>query len=316
MRSNSNRRLVSAGVLLAVLGGTQALAQESATPADAKSRTVEVNPGRAEAVHPGAATLSRLMRPVTIEFNGDQLENVLRFLRDVAGVEMEILWADDRNASGLDKEKSITLNARGLSVLNVLEKVLEQAASGSLTGGASWQLTDNGQLQVGTKDRLNQYRRRSIYDVADLMFEVTDKTQVPEFDLQSAFQQGGGGGGGGGQSPFQTQNQNQQGQAPIDRDEKMRDLQRLITDLVETEQWVDNGGDGASITRWQNTFIINAPDYIHRQIEGYSFWPKTPATTGGNAAKGRYVTLDLRMLNSTPDVPMRQREVTAFVPGR
>ena len=37
--------------------------------------------------------------------------------------------------------------------------------------------------------------------------------------------------------------------------------------------WTDNGGEGASMHLFNGTLIVNAPDYIHRQINGYSYWP-------------------------------------------
>jgi hypothetical protein len=68
------------------------------------------------------------------------------------------------------------------------------------------------------------------------------------------------------------------------------ELQNVLTTLVEPDQWVDNGGDAATIRFFQNTFIINAPDYVHRQINGYPYWSQR-ATKVATVKGRRYVTI-------------------------
>ena len=67
----------------------------------------------------------------------------------------------------------------------------------------------------------------------------------------------------------------------------------LLKELIETEQWADNGGDGATMKLYQGAIIINAPDYIHRQINGYPYWPAS-GTTSGVANGRRWVSLNGR----------------------
>lgn len=243
-------------------------------------------------IHTGDArrdTMLKLMRPITVDFQEKRLEDVIAFVRDFSGADIEALWIDDQNPTGLDKEKVISVKVTNGTVLSLMEKVLEKAKADS--GDNSWQMSDSGAFQIGSKERLNKYRRVEIYDINDLLMEVPDYRDVPKIDLQQALQAAqSGGGGGGGKSPFKDENEKNDEQRMRDREKQAEDLQKLITDLVETEQWTDNGGNGGTIRYYKGTLIVNAPDYIHRGIDGYHWWPGT--ATQSSVVKGRrYVTL-------------------------
>ncbi len=314
-----SQSLIAASVL-SFAGSTFA---QTSPPSDAKpeakssdaARGLNVSTLRAAPVHPGTQTLMKLMRTVTIEFKDNTLEDCMKFLHDVTGVDMEIFWIDDKNGTGLAKDTQINVTVKNLTALALLEKVLDKSGNELAGGGgATWQLTDGGSLQIGTKDRLNKFRRLEIYDISDMLFQTTNKTNVPQFDLQQAFQgsAGGGGGGGGGQSPFNNQNNQNQDNIPS-REEQAKTIRTLITSLVETDQWSDNGGDGGSITYWQGTLLINAPDYMHRQVDGYKFWPNSSQSVGVRNGR-RYVMLDSKVQYISPPT-FTTREIQAVTGG-
>lgn len=269
------------------LGGA-VLAQTGAVPV--VSSPVET--GQAQAGSPQRATLVKMMRPVAIEFTETRLEDAMRYITEITQTDTEIFWADDRSVTGLDKETPITLKSERVTALALLDKVLEKAGTDTIgTGGNTWQLSESGTLQIGPKERLNRFKRVEIYNVMDLMSEVPDYGDAPQFNLQAVLQATAQrGGGGGGQSPFTQQNNTQDGLGTRTPAERLQELTDLLTQLVEPEQWVDNGGDGASMRPFQGNLIVSAPDYIHRGLNGYSYWPA--AGTRMASVKGRrYVTL-------------------------
>lgn len=287
----------------------------------ATAQTGQASPGRTETGSalrttgsPQRDTLTRMMKPITIAFNETRLEDAVVFIQQVTGADLEIFWADDRNAIGLDKEMSITLPEHRGTALALLEKVLERAQAGAIGGGGNtWQLSTSGAMQVGPKERLNAYRRVELYPINDLLLEIPDYGNAPEFDLQSVLQQGGQQGGGSGQSPFRNDNQDPPDRRPIG--ERADEIIQLLTQLVEPEQWEENGGSGGSIRFFQGSLIVNAPDYMHRQLNGYPYWPSR-ATRFAMAKDGRrYVTLGvdtaIGTLNDIRNVP-----VTGVVPGQ
>lgn len=265
----------------------------------AQTVTVPVSSGAAPRVRasssPQRDTLVRMMRPVAVEFTETRLEDAMKYIGEITQADMEVLWQDERNSTGLNKETPITLKVERTTALALIEKVLESATDDATgAGGNTWQLSSSGTLQVGPKERLNKFKRIEIYNVQDLLLEVPNYTQAPEFDLQSVLQSTGQGGrGGGGQSPFrQTGGQQNQGLGTRPYEQRLDDLVSLLTQLVEPEQWVDNGGDGASMRPFQGNLLVNAPDYVHRQLNGYSYWPSA-ATKVATTKERRYVTIGL-----------------------
>jgi len=282
-----------------------AAAPTATTPAAARVRSSGI---------PQRDTLSRLMKNVSIEFKDHRLEDVVKYLTEITGAEFEVFWQDDRNSIGLDKDTPITLKHAKGSALSLLEKVLDKAQTDASGRGNSWQMADSGEVQIGPKERLNKYKSVKLYSVADLLIEIPDYINAPEFDLQTVLQNQGGGGGGG-QSPFRDRQQGGAGSSISTKplDQRISEIQDLLTTLVEPEQWVENGGDGATIRYFQGSFLVNAPDYIHRQIDGYPYWPAENtkvAMVGGR----RYVTLGVdtavNKINGFTNTP-----VTAVVPG-
>src|SRR4051812_39158422 len=210
---------------------------------------------------PRRDTILKLMRPITVDFQEKRVEDVIAFVRDFSGAELEPLWIDDQNPVGLDKDKIISVKVENGTVLSLIDKVLEKARGDA--GELAWQMTETGAMQIGPKERLNKYRRVEIYDVNDLLQEVPDHPDVPRIDLQQALQAAQGGGGGGGQSPFKEENQQTQQQRQADRQQKAEELTKILTELVEPEQWVDNGGDGPGPPRLRRTPTQQAPPRTH-----------------------------------------------------
>lgn len=293
---------------LAVLAGTAATA--SAQPGAGATVASTGNPQR--------DTLNRMLKPVTGEFKDQRVEDALKYIAELTGADIEPLWIDDQNPTGLDKDKQVSFRFAGMTALSLLERLMEKTAEEGTAGGNSWQLTESGSLQVGPKARLNKYKRVEIYDINDLLLVVPNYTNAPQFDLQSVLQNNSG--GGGGNSPFRDNNQQQGtnlgpgGIIVKSRDERAKDLTDLITQLVDSEQWVDNGGEGGSIRFYPpGSLIVNAADYLHRQINGYPWWPQR-LTTFGHSGGRRFVSFNGMTATNKLD-GFANQPVTATVGG-
>ncbi len=260
------RAVLPALAILSLLAGT-ATAQTISPAPSAKD-----SPAQRSTDTPQRDTLTRMTRPMSIEFKEHRLEDVMHVISEVTHADIECFWTDDKSPIGLDKDTPITLKFEKGAALDLLEKVLDRAQTDSTGKGNTWQLTDSGTLQVGPKERLNSFKYVKVYPIADLLFETPNFTNAPDFDLQSVLQsQGGRGGGAGGQSIFQDHNEQKIDTRSLE--DRVKDIESILMQLIETDQWVENGGNGASIRYFQNALLVNAPDYIHRQIDGYPFWP-------------------------------------------
>lgn len=249
--------------------------------------------------NPKQDTIIRLSRPITVELRDQRLQDVLTFISELTEADITPYYADTNNPEGLDPDQLISLNARDMTALTLLERVLAQAtpAFGSPDSN-TWQMSDTGSLEIGPKDRLNRNRRVELYDINDLLFIYPDFNDAPDFDLNSVLQSGGG--GGGGQSPFQDNNDDSAFEDQRPPEERAQDIIDILITTVEIDQWTDNGGDAATIRYFQGALIVNAPDYIHRGINGYPWWPARHTTTR-TTNTGRYVTLNTDTVSSRID---------------
>ena len=294
------RALLAAALVLAA----------GAAPAAAQATRPE--PGRRVArasVPPQRVTLQRMMKRVTVNFEDASLRDAVAFIVQVTGAEIEPVW-DDGSGNGLDPEQLVAVHADDMTALDILERLLHQASDGfGFGGGATWQMTEWGAMKIGPKEILNQDRYVRIYPISDLIYEIPDFTDAPKLDLNSVLQSSQG---GGGQSPFQQNNDTDRER--LTPEERAQPIVDMLVNLVEPEQWEDNGGSGASVRYWQGALLVNAPDYIHRGIDGYPYWP-AEYTVARTVDSRRYVTMSIDTGISTVD-GFAQDPVTAVVPGQ
>ncbi|MEK6701468.1 MAG: hypothetical protein AABZ53_04335, partial [Planctomycetota bacterium] len=214
------------------------------------------------------ATLENTRLP-KVDFPDTTVKAALEYLRTVANLNMDVDWKS-LEAVGIQQDATVSLSITNPTLKTVLNRVLDKVSNAlDPNSRAGWTVAD-GVLQVASSDQLKRHKLMIIYDVKDLLFDVTNKTNVPEFDLQQAFQGsagGGGGGGGGGQSPFNNQNnQNQDTQRPLE--ERINDLRKIIVEQVDRDGWSDNGGDTGTIQPFRDNLIINTTPANHRDVEG------------------------------------------------
>jgi len=213
----------------------------------------------------GAQTLAKLTKPLTVQIEETPFEDLVEFVRTTTGATVDIAWTTDRNPDGLDPEAPVSLDVQGAQALAVLLHGARQASVG-VFDEPTWQLDEQtGALQLGPRSRLNKFKRLEIYDINDLTLVLPDYDDVPQLNLNAVVRQGQGGGGGG---IFQ------QSQAPESDTNPEREAERIIEILqavIEPDQWIANGGTGATVRLYEGNLLISAPDYIHRQINGYPF---------------------------------------------
>ena len=259
-----------------------------------------------EGVRPERVTLSRMMTPITATFENQPLQDVMDYIARVTGAELEVFWLDQRTGTGLDPEALVSISVERTPAITMLERVLAKVQD-DFGGGNNWQMAEWGAMQVGPTSRLNRFNRVEIYDINDLLLVLPEYPEVPQIDLQQALQSGQG---GGGQSPFGgDEGDNDLDERPIE--ERAEDIISLIEDLVEPDHWIEN--QRASIRYFKGTIIVRAPDYVHRGIVGYTYWPTRRLTA---VIEGRrYVTKGVDTGASTID-GFGQQPVSAVVGGR
>lgn len=287
------KRIEMATLVLALAGSASVVVAQqgagSTSPAGAQAAPVASSSG-----NPSRDNLAKLTKNISFEFNEGRLEDVVAYIAKETGANFEPLW-NPGGGDGLDKEATVTMTLKDIDALSALEKVLDAVATGTGNDANTWQFSPLGTVQIGPKKLLNKFKRVEVYDVNDLLFEVPVYDSVPEIDLAQVLQGGRGGGGG---SPFSGGQGNRNDQRGEERENRRRarisEIQNLITSNVETDQWALQGGDGGTIATYEGHFVVSAPDYLHRALVGYTWWPSRSNTQRTR----RYVSLNVDTTNS------------------
>ena len=222
-----------------------------------------------------------LYRDLTVDFEQAPAKDVFEFFRTALDLNIVVRYGNDAVGHGIDPELPITLAMAKTPALDILELVLEQCSN---IDDCTWQLR-KGFVEVGSKQRLSVPAARELrwFPIDELIFEAPHFEDSIDLRLDHAFPWYGGGGlgytggffggglGGGGYGGSIQYSTNIGGNGKAQR---VQSLITLITDLVEPTAWTHNGGDQATIRYRDGMLIIQAPEYIQRQIFGY---PKVPA---------------------------------------
>ena len=229
---------------------------------------------------------SLLYEKLTVNFDQTPARDVFDYLATTLGVNLIARYSDDTIAHGIDPETPISLSVEDMHALQVLELALEQCAT---VEGCTWQLR-NDFIEVGTKERLSTRSAREVrtYPIDELVFAPTRFNNAPSVGINHLYPNypGYGGyahpysgrlsGGSGGYGSGYGGSVGPTTPAPAAdqrKTQRAQEIVNLITDTIEPMAWTVNGGDWATIRYRDGSLIINAPDYIHRQINGYPHVP-------------------------------------------
>lgn len=197
---------------------------------------------------------------IPVDIKDNALTDVFSFLQTVTGLNFDIDWGS-LGELNIQPETTVSLSLKNnVPVSTVLDRILEKV-SPDPTQRAGWAVED-GVVTVASDAVLRKKKLTVVYDVKDLLVEVPDYTNAPEFDLQSVLQSGQG----GGQSPFTNTQDEDIERRPLD--ERTRDIIDIVQQLVDFEGWRDNGGDTGFIQQFGGVLLVTNTAKNHREIQG------------------------------------------------
>lgn len=209
------------------------------------------------------AQLEDRSKRLPASFNDNALADVIGFIENVTQLSFDVNW-DSLEEIGIERETPVTLNLAPVPVTTLLDRVLEKASAASFGDAADWAVTD-GIVTIASDEVLRRNTVLEIYDIRDLIIEIPDYNDAPDFDLNSVLQSGGG--GGGGQSPFQDQGDGDDFEfTPIE--ERVEQITDIITENVDFDGWTINGGDTGQLQPYGASLIITNTPKNHRAIYG------------------------------------------------
>lgn len=191
------------------------------------------------------------------------IEQVVQFVEAISQLNIDVDWTALEEI-GVDRSTPVSLNLSQVPLKTVLDRVLDKASPDRLSR-AAWAVND-GILQIASDEALRKNTILAIYDIRDLLIEVPDFDNAPEFDLSQVLQSNQGGGGGGGQSPFQNAEDEEEEGIPLD--ERRQQIIDIITQNIDFDGWTENGGDTGRIQPLAGSLIITNTARNHREVGG------------------------------------------------
>jgi general secretion pathway protein D len=206
-----------------------------------------------------------------VKFDGVSLADAIDFLRDVSGANIDVNWKA-LEGDGVSKDTTINVKLRSISLHRALDIVLGETGG---TGKIGFTY-DQNVIEITTQELIDTKMYTRIYPVQDLIMEVPDFTNAPDFNLQSTSTTGsggangasGGGSNGGSTGLFNGGGSNSNNATPTKTPtERANDLMELIRSTVQPDVWQENGGK-ASIHFFNGNLIITAPRSVLEAIGG------------------------------------------------
>jgi hypothetical protein len=182
-----------------------------------------------------------------INFTGVGFKDAIDFLRDVSGLNIHVNWKAI-DAAGVAADTPVNIKLRNVPVRKALSLVLTEASGGV---GLTFYVED-GVVEITTRDIANSQMMTVVYPVQDLLFEPQPIDLPPDFSLAS-------------KGSNHTVRPGRGGTAHPDT--KAQELITLITETVQPDAWLDNGGK-ATIKYFSGNLIITAPRSIQEAIGG------------------------------------------------
>ena len=210
-----------------------------------------------------------------VRFAGVGLTDAIDFMRDVTGANITVNWKALEEA-GVTKDTPINVRLRTVSLKKAIEMVLAEAGGGDKL---TYDL-DQNVIEITTRELADGRMFTRVFPIQDLIMEIPDFTDAPDFSLnttsnnQNQNPQGGGGigaggnsgGGGASQGPFgnSTTTTKENGKT---KDERAKELIDLIMAVIQPDVWQENGGK-AAVRYWNGNLIVTAPRSVLEAIGG------------------------------------------------
>jgi len=222
-----------------------------------RERTVEAERGASQEDQGVAIALDRKLPE--INFSNVAFSDVVDFLRDVSQANIFVNWRA-LEAAGIAKDTQVSARLRDVKFAKVLNTVLNEVGGGTVRLGYT---IDEGVITISTEEDLSANVVTRVYDIRDLIINIPDFDNAPDFNLQQ--QQSAGRGGGGGGNLFGGGGGGEDDEGPT-RVELVDEIIRLIQDTVASDSWKDNGGAVGSLRELQGQLIVTQTPENQRQL--------------------------------------------------
>ena len=203
------------------------------------------------------------------EYEDTPLSEVFDDLREKSGLNIMPNWSS-LSDSGIEKTQGISLMLRNVSIERVLKAVLDGLSAGFYSATISYSLQD-GVVVIASEADLARDYYAVVYDISDLLLEVSDRRGGTGFDPgggQGGNRSGGSSSSGGSSNRGSSSRRSSssggddtQGQ----RDELEEGIVELIRGVAPEDTWAEGTGQG-TVTVYGTRLIVTQSAENHTKI--------------------------------------------------
>ncbi|UCF32912.1 MAG: hypothetical protein JSV78_11335 [Phycisphaerales bacterium] len=200
-----------------------------------------------------------------VDWPDASFEYVVDWLKDQGDINVVVNWPA-LTLAAVEKESVVELSLKRVKVADVLNEAIRQLGEG---GEVLYRASKNT-IRISTKEDFDRKMHLRVYDVTDILIEVTDFYDSPEIDLEQQ-QQSGGQGAQQGTPVFSSSGSGNDDQTDEDGErlrKRMEDLVALIEEVIDPLSWDYNGGKG-TVRFHKRTLIVSNSIEVHEQIAGF-----------------------------------------------
>ena len=206
------------------------------------------------------------------EYQDTPLSEVFDDLREKSGLNIVPNW-QSLSAEGIEQDQTVNLNLRGVSVGRALKAILDGLSTGFYGATISYSLED-GVVAIASSMDLGRDFYTVVYDISDLLIEVTDRRGGGDYEAGGGQSQQGGGGGDRGTSSNQRSGSSRRStssgrsgeDAGEDREGLVERVVELITNVSPADTWQEEGTGEGTITVWGTRLVVNQTSENHTKI--------------------------------------------------
>jgi len=191
-----------------------------------------------------------------VRIEGADARDAFEWWANTTGISLVVNW-NRLEAAGIDPQKTINLDLRHVPAgqcLSLLMKATEEEGIPLIYELTPWY------VQIMTKEEANRRTVTRLYDISELLHDVPNFTDAPNFRLDEALSSEIGGEGGGVVTPFGAPERE-----PVNyktKEQRGQEIAEMIQAVIEPEIW----GFTANMRYFQGRLIVTAPLYVHKQI--------------------------------------------------
>jgi len=219
-----------------------------------------------------SASVALAKRVAAAKFADIPLNDALDFVRDVAGINIDVDWKT-LEAAGITRDTPIALDVHDVTAGRLLKMVLAIA-------GTKERLTayiDDNVVQITTRAADDAIMIIKVYDVTDLISLDDHFNPIANVGNMGSMNGVSGAGGSNGQNgansgfgnsgSFGGSNNGGNSNGVSNKEAKANHLIQVIQAAVRPDVWQVNGGK-ATISYFNNQLIVSAPRSVQRLIGG------------------------------------------------